>query len=82
MKARYEKRCQRRCLDRRERPRNGEVWVHIDGETQWVCANCASVMAHAAGIPTAAQKKALEQRKSAVRLPGFEAKPALREPRP
>lgn len=71
MKPRYEKRCQRNCHDKRGRPRDGQVWVHIGGETQWVCTNCASVMAHSVGIATPAQKKALEQRKSAVRLPGF-----------
>lgn len=61
-KPRYQVRCARRCLDNRGRPRPGDQWVHIHGQTYWVCGPCAEWLGRSAGIPTAQQRRAAARR--------------------
>ena len=54
---RYQLRCARFCTDSQGAYRYGEVWVHIQGETLWVCNPCAEWMGRAVGIQTTADKR-------------------------
>jgi ribosomal protein L37AE/L43A len=62
---RYATRCAMRCVDNRERPRNGDQWVHIWGTTYWVCRNCAEHFSRLAGIPTTTMVKLETRRREA-----------------
>lgn len=57
-KPRYRVRCAARCADSRGRPRDGDQWVHLEGQTLWVCASCAERLGRYAGLPTTNQRKA------------------------
>lgn len=59
---RYEIRCARLCTDTLGRPRTGTEYVHIYGQTLWVCHPCGEQMGHEAGIPTDSQVRSMRRR--------------------
>lgn len=41
---RYEQHCANRCKTREGIPRKGTQWVHLYGQTKWVCPSCAKAV--------------------------------------
>jgi hypothetical protein len=50
MKRRYQARCAMDCVDRHGRARLADRWVHIDGQTLWVCEVCAERLGREHGL--------------------------------
>lgn len=58
-KPRYQPFCARNCRDERDMPRAASEWVHIDGRTMFVCAQCAR---HLFGLPSPATVQRIRRR--------------------
>jgi hypothetical protein len=70
VKPNYQLRCALRCTDRFRRPRYGSQWVHIHGQTSWVCEPCAEFLGAAVGIPTSRQQRhQVQVREGRLQLP-------------